>query len=85
MVSNFGSIAKWSAISDGVKVFYWADNGIGVVSKNQYGDFVWENMTEKTIKKFYENIGVSNSEYVSGALDIYENRIRWLYRTGDRY
>lgn len=85
MVSNFGSIAKWSAISDGVKVFYWADNGIGVVSKNQYGDFVWENMTEKTIKKFYENIGVSNSEYVSGALDIYENRIRWLYRTGDRF
>lgn len=85
MVSSFGTIAKWSTVSDGVKVFYWSDNGIGVVAKNQYGDFVWENLTEKTIKRFYENINLKNNENVTGVLDVYENRVRWLYRTEDRF
>ena len=85
MVSSFGSIAKWSAVSDGVKVFYWSDNGICVVAKNQYGDFVWESLTEKTIKRFYENIELTSPEDVTGVLDVYENRIRWVYRIGDRF
>lgn len=77
--------AKWSAVSDGVKVFYWSDNGICVVAKNQYGDFVWESLTEKTIKRFYENIELTSPEDVTGVLDVYENRIRWVYRIGDRF
>ena len=85
MVSSFGSVAKWSAVSDGVKVFYWSDNGICVVAKNQYGDFVWESLTEKTIKRFYENIELTSPEDVTGVLDVYENRIRWVYRIGDRF
>lgn len=85
MVSSFGSVAKWSAVSDGVRVFYWSDNGICVVAKNQYGDFVWESVTEKTIKRFYENIELTSPEDVTGVLDVYENRIRWVYRIGDRF
>lgn len=85
MVSNFGSIAKWSAVTDGVKVLYWSDNGISVVSKNQYGDFVWESVTATTIKRYYESLEVVDMNLVSGVYDSYENRVRWIFKEEDLF
>ena len=85
MVSNFGTIAKWSAVTDGVKVLYWSDNGISVISKNQYGDFVWESITATTIKRYYENLDINNKELVAGVYDSYENRVRWLFKESELF
>lgn len=78
-ICNFGSIAKFSAVSDGATAFYWSENGISAVAKNQYGEFQWESLTKDTIKRLYESFTVADYSRVTGVYDVYENRIRWLF------
>lgn len=84
-VCSFGTVAKYSAVSDGASAFYWSENGISVISKNQYGDFEWQSLTQTTIKKLYESIAFDNSENVVGVYDIYENRIRWIFSSKEQF
>lgn len=78
-ICSFGTIAKHSAVSDGATAFYWSDNGISAISKNQYGEFQWESLSKDTIKALYESFEVFNNESITGTFDTYENRIRWLF------
>lgn len=84
-LSTFGTIAPLSIVTDGARALYWAADGIYVVDKNQTGDFVVNNLIQKTIQSYYESIP---SRVKSTAIGVFESsgkRIRWMYYSGSRF
>lgn len=79
-VSSYGCVSRDSICIDGASLYYWSDDGIYVVSKNEFGDYTYQNMTDKTIKRFYDDINTSSKEKSQGMYDPFERKIRWLYR-----
>lgn len=58
---------------------YWSDDGIYNVAPNQFGDYIAENITQKTIQKFYDDIDGLDRQACKGSYDTYEKKVRWLY------
>lgn len=58
---------------------FWSDDGIYNVAPNQFGDYIAENITQKTIQKFYDAIDGLDRRDCKGTYDTYEKKVRWLY------
>lgn len=58
---------------------YWSDDGIYNVAPNQFGDYIAENISQKTIQKFYDVIDGLDRQGCKGSYDTYEKKVRWLY------
>lgn len=58
---------------------YWSDDGIYNVAPNQFGDYIAENISQKTIQKFYDAIDGLDRRECKGTYDTYEKKVRWLY------
>lgn len=58
---------------------YWSDDGIYNVAPNQFGDYIAENISQKTIQKFYDAIDGLDRQACKGTYDTYEKKVRWLY------
>lgn len=58
---------------------YWSDDGIYNVAPNQFGDYIAENISQKTIQKFYDAIDALDRRACKGTYDTYEKKVRWLY------
>lgn len=78
-LTSFGCIGDKSIVLEGDRVFYWAEDGIYVIQRNQFGDLEVANITKDTIKSLYEDIPSIEREKVSAVYDPYERKIRWLY------
>ena len=78
-VSTFGGISAASVVPEKARVFYWSEDGINVVMKDQIGVFIVESITAPTIKKLYQAIPSSEKEKASGIFDPIANKIRWIY------
>lgn len=79
-LSNFGSKSPLAAVSTGDALFYWAYDGIYVVSKDQYGDYKSNNITFASIQKYFDAIDRSVASKVVGIYDEYDKKIKWLIR-----
>lgn len=84
-ISTFGVIAPMSIVSDGSRALYWAADGIYVVEKDQNGDFVVRNLTQKNIQSYYEGIPPLAKSNAIGVFEATGKKIRWLYNEGDRF
>ena len=78
-ISNYGCSSPNSVVQVDNSVMYWADDGIYLVDKNQYGDWVVESLSHKTIQTFYENIDPIDRKYADGVYDSYERKVYWTY------
>jgi hypothetical protein len=58
---------------------FWSDDGIYNVAPNQFGDYIAENISQKTIQKFYDKIDGLDRQGCKGSYDTYEKKVRWLY------
>lgn len=58
---------------------FWSDDGIYNVAPNQFGDYIAENISQKTIQKFYDAIEGLDRQACKGSYDTYEKKVRWLY------
>lgn len=58
---------------------YWSDDGIYNVAPNQFGDYIAENISQKTVQKFYDDIDGLDRRACKGSYDTYEKKVRWLY------
>lgn len=84
-ISTYGCSAPNSTVEEGGRVFFWSDDGIYAVSKDQYGDLNVTSITAGTIQTFYENIPSDAKAGVIGEYDTYSKKIRWMYRVGDYF
>lgn len=78
-ICSYGLRASTPLVNEGGAVFFWSVDGIYVISKNQYGDLVADNITDTSIKSFYDEINVTPSNYVRAIYDKTQRKIRWLY------
>lgn len=84
-LSTFGSISPLSIVSDGSRALYWAADGIYVVEKNQLGDLVVNNLIQKSVQSYYEDISPVAKAGAIGVFEATGKKIRWLYHEGDRF
>jgi hypothetical protein len=84
-ISNFGGITEGSIVTQNDRVFYWAQDGIYVIAKNQYGELQVQSLTDTTIKTYYENLDTNTKENCKGTYDPFTKKIRWLYKENDLF
>ena len=81
-ISDFGSVSSQSVVRENKRLFFWAEDGIYEVSKNQVGDWTVNNITEQTIQTFYEEIEFASKQSSFGTYDPFDKKIRWTYKDG---
>lgn len=84
-VSSFGGISDSTVVIEGGRAFFWSQDGIYVIAKDQFGSFVVTNITQATIQTLYENIDPASKIAATGDYDPISKKIRWVYKTGDRF
>ena len=78
-VSSFGCISATSVVEEKGRVFYWGEDGIFVVTKNELGDSISENVTRGVIDKFYQELPIQARTSSIGVYDNIAGKIRWIY------
>lgn len=78
-VTSYGCNSPSSVVQVDTSVIYWGEDGIYVVAQNQYGDYIAESLTQKTIQSFYEAIPSVDRAFCSGTYDNYERKVYWTY------
>jgi hypothetical protein len=78
-VTNHGCDSPGSVVVVDNTFMFWSDDGIYNVAPNQFGDYIAENVTQKTIQKYYDAIEGLDRRACKGVYDTYEKKVRWLY------
>ena len=78
-ITNHGCDSPGSVVVVDNTFMYWSDDGIYNVAPNQFGDYIAENVTKKTVQKYYDLIDGLDRRACKGIYDTYEKKIRWLY------
>lgn len=78
-LTNSGCISTGSIVSMQDSIFYWGLDGIYAITRNQFGDFKSENITNKTIKRFYMSIPDTSIRNAEGIYNSYDNAVKWVY------
>lgn len=82
-ISSSGCQSPFSVVSVEGALFYWGDAGIIRIARNEFGDYVSTNITEKTIQKFYDEIPLEYKQDVIGFYDEFQKKILWIYGQQD--
>ncbi len=78
-ISDYGGSNPNSVVVGGDSLFFWGDNAIYHVHKDQFGSWVSENISEKNIKTLYNAISYNDKVRCQGHFDNIERKIRWVY------
>lgn len=81
-ISTYGCLSDSSIVVDGGKVFFWSEDGIYVIGRDQFGELTVNSITQTTIQTLYESIPNISKESSVGVYDPFSKKIRWLYKTG---
>lgn len=81
-ISDVYTLGSRSIVTDSGRVFVWAQDGIYVIAKDQFGSYGGTSITQTTIQSFYEDIPATTKQKAVGAYDSVGKRIRWLYKEG---
>lgn len=82
-VTTAGCIAPNSIVPVGTYLLYWGRDGIYNLHTNEFGDFVSDNITRKSIHTLYNSVNAEDQKSVYGAYDEFEQKVKWVY--GNRY
>lgn len=78
-LTSSGCISTGSIVPMQDSIFYWGLDGIYAITRNQFGDFKSENITNKTIKRFYMSIPDASIKNAEGIYNSYDNAVKWVY------
>ena len=78
-ISDFGCTSVESVVKVNDTVVYWGEQGIYQVSKDQFGGYVVNSLTDNTIQTFYSEISNEAKTNAFGAYDAITKTIRWMY------
>lgn len=78
-ITDKGCIAPRSVVTVNERIYYWSDDGIYVISRNEFGDWVTNSLTRGRINTFYNNIREEAKRRVVAAYDSFQDRILWVY------
>lgn len=78
-VSAVGCVSGKSVVAVEDTVLYWSTSGIYVVSASNSVEYVANNISEKNIKTFYQDIPILGKLYAEGSYNATNKTIYWLY------
>lgn len=78
-VTNSGCYSPNSAVVVENAVLYCGKDGIFSLAANQYGDYVADNITKKTIQKFYNRISTEDLSNCVGVYDQFQQKVQWVF------
>ncbi len=78
-VTPYGCTSPGSIVQVDSGVIYWSQDGIYNVAKNQFGDYVADNLTQKTIQTLYDSLDNTDKVNCSAVYDSYERKVTWTY------
>lgn len=78
-VSDFGCVSEGSVVTDGNSIIFWGNEYIHAITRNQYGEWVVENVSQDTIQTFYEGIPLSDKVNCTSYYNLEDNSVRWCY------
>lgn len=84
-ISSFGGISNKTVVNENKRLFYWAEDSIYVIAKNQVGDWTVENITQSTIQTLYDQIPILSKQKAAGCYDPFDKKIKWIYKTGTMF
>jgi hypothetical protein len=80
-ISAFGCNNAQSIVVVNDKIFFWGQEGIFAVAKNQFGDWIVESVSATSIQSFYNDLTTLDQESATGFYDQFDKKIRWIYTT----
>lgn len=81
-ISSFGALSPYSIVSEGSNCYYWAEDAVYLISRNQFGDLQVANVTKQTIQSVYQDIPRDAKLSAKGCFDSFKNETKWIYKTG---
>lgn len=83
-LSETGILSPFSFVNVEGTPFWWSHTGIYTVTRSEVsGEGQVQNITEPTIKSFWDNIGSDQKLFARGIYDGQNKRIYWLYGSAD--
>ena len=79
-VTDHGCTAPLSVVEVDGAIMYWGDDGVYLISTNEFGDYVANNITQNTIQTLYNNITSVDKKRAFGIYDSYSRKVRWIYK-----
>jgi len=84
-ISTFGGLSETSVITTGGNCFYWSEDGIYAIGKNQYGDMEVNSITVDTIQSYYQDITALAKAKAFGEYDQIAKKLRWVFKEGTAF
>lgn len=79
-ISSIGTTAAMSLVDVRGIPLWWGEDGIYTIQYDaNYNSYSVQNLTDQSIKTFFQNIPPLNRRYAKGALHMQENTVYWLY------
>lgn len=83
-ISNVGCNSAKSIVAVEDSLLYWSNTGIYTIAPGtSAAEFSSQNISDKNIKTFYQNIPVLNKVYAEGSYNVSNKLIYWLYSDVD--
>lgn len=78
-LAEYGCISPGSVVLVDSTFMYWSEDGIYHVTKNQYGDWAANNISNTTIQDLYDDIAYGNKVACQSTYDRYTRCVRWMF------
>lgn len=82
-LTNKGSSSAASVVVVDTALLYWAQDAIYTISRNQFGDYVVDNISKDKIQNYYNAVSSADKAAVTGVYDSYQRKVSWLYGNRD--
>lgn len=84
-ISSFGAMSESSIVTEGGALYYWSEDGIYRVGRNELGDMGVQNMSLTTIQRYYEGIPNLSKLNAIGSYDLFTKKVRWVFKDGTHF
>lgn len=78
-LSEYGCNNSSSIVVVNKQVAFWGEEGIFFITKDQYGDWTVQNVSEGTIQSLFDSIDITDRERAVGVYDPFTKKVRWMY------
>lgn len=78
-ITDRGIRGAGSVVEAEDSVFYWSDDGIYNITKDQLGDWRSTNIIVNKIQRMYDDIPTEDKDICVGTYDSFQKTIRWVY------
>lgn len=78
-----GTSSPASIVVVDTSIIYWAQDAIYTISRNQFGDYVVDNITKDKIQTFYNSVNAADKSGAKGVYDSYQRKVSWLFSNRD--